>query len=193
MTRFMNEDPSASVGWVMERAQGTVAAPAPASRVAQSEPTFEMLFASEHAPVFRALYLITGSTQEAEELMQDAFVKVWERWDDVRRMDNPAGYLCRVAVNGALSRVRRLKLATKHALIQGPPEDPFAAADLRDELVRALASLTERQRLALVLTDLMDLPADETAKLLGIRPPTVRSLASQARAALRVTMEAEDA
>lgn len=177
----------------MGRAPGAAATPRALGVIAPPELTFEKLFASEHASVFRALYLITGSTQEAEELMQDAFLRVWERWDRVQEMDNPAGYLCRVAVNGARSRVRRLKVTAKRAFVPGLPEDPFAAADLRDELVRALASLTERQRLALVLTDLMDLPADETAKLLGIRPPTVRSLASQARAALRVTMEAEDA
>ena len=175
----------------MERPTGAAATPLPSSEIAPSETTFEELFASEHASLFRALYLITGSTQEAEELMQDAFLRVWERWDRVREMDNPAGYLCRVAVNGARSRVRRLKLSARRALVPGLPEDPFAAADLRDELVRALASLTERQRWALVLTDLMELPAEESAKVLGIRPPTVRSLASQARAALRITMEAE--
>ena len=176
----------------MERPTGAAATPLPSDEIALSELTFEELFATEHASLFRALYLITGSTQEAEELMQDAFLRVWERWDRVRELDNPAGYLCRVAVNGARSRVRRLKLSARRGLVPGLPEDPFAAADLRDELVRALASLTERQRWALVLTDLMGLPADESAKVLGIKPPTVRSLASQARAALRITMEAED-
>lgn len=177
----------------MEQARRAAAAPLVSDETALPNLTFEELFSSEHAALFRALYLITGSTQEAEELMQDAFLSVWQRWDQVREMDNPAGYLCRVAVNGARSRVRRIKLSAKRVIVPGVPEDAFAAADLRDELVRALASLTERQRMALVLTDLMDLPADESAKILGIKPPTVRSLASQARAALRVTMEAEDA
>jgi len=177
----------------MERAPRVAAAPLPSDEIGLAELTFEELFASEHATLFRALYLITGNTQEAEELMQDAFLRVWERWDRVRGMENPPGYLCRVAVNGARSRVRRLKLSARRALVPGLPEDPFAAADLRDELVRALASLSERQRMALVLTDLMDLPAEESAKVLGIKASTVRSLASQARATLRVTMDAEDA
>jgi RNA polymerase sigma-70 factor (ECF subfamily) len=163
-----------------------------ATEVAVSELTFDELFANEYKTLFRSLFLITGNTQDAEELMQDAFLKVWERWDRVSRMENPNGYLFRVAMNAARSRLRRLRTAAKHAVVTGSVEDPFAAADLRDELVRALARLSERQRMALVLTDLLDLPADQAADVLQVRTPTIRSLASQARAALRVTMGADD-
>jgi len=162
------------------------------TEVALSELTFEELFASEYRALFRSLFLITGNPQEAEELMQDAFLKVWERWDRVCRMENPNGYLYRVAMNVARSRIRRLRLAAKHVVGAGPGEDPFAAADLRDEVVRALSRLSERQRMALVLTDLLDLSADEAAQLLRVRTPTIRSLASQARATLRVTMRVDD-
>jgi RNA polymerase sigma-70 factor (ECF subfamily) len=166
-----------------------------AAEVDQSELTFEDLFQAEHQALFRALYLIVGNAQEAEELMQDAFLKVWERWDRVSRMDNPAGYLCRIAVNGARSRIRRLRLAARRTIAAATPPtpDPFADVDLRDELVRALAALSERQRMALVLNDLMDVPAEDSARLLRVKPPTVRSLASQARAALKVRLGEEDA
>jgi RNA polymerase sigma-70 factor (ECF subfamily) len=165
-----------------------------AAEVDRSELTFEGLFQAEHRALFRALYLIVGNTQEAEELMQDAFLKVWERWDRVSRMDNPAGYLCRIAMNGARSRIRRLRLATRRTIASAATQvpDPFADVDLRDELVRALAALSERQRMALVLTDLLDVPAEDSARLLRVRPPTVRSLASQGRATLRVRLGAED-
>jgi RNA polymerase sigma-70 factor, ECF subfamily len=163
-----------------------------ATEVALSDLTFDELFASEYRTLFRALFLVTGSPQEAEELMQDAFLKVWERWDRVCRMENPNGYLFRVAMNAARSRIRRLRVAAKHVVSAEHPDDPFAVADLRDELVRALAHLSERQRMALVLTDLLDLPAEEAAQVLRVRTPTIRSLASQARAALRVTMGADD-
>lgn len=114
--------------------------------------TFEDLFAAEHEKLFRALYLIVGNTHEAEELMQDAFLGVLERWD---RIENPAGYLYRTAMNATRSRFRRMALAAKRTLTPGQPEDQFAAADLRDELVRALKDLPERQRQALVLVDLL--------------------------------------
>lgn len=153
---------------------------------------FEEMFAKERAAVFRALFLITGSPQEAEELMQDAFLKVWERWEGISQMESPVGYLFQVAFNMARSRLRRVKLAAKHATRIGPSEDPFEAADLHDAVVRALAGLSERQRMALVLTDLLDVSSADAARLLRVRASTVRSLASQGRAALRSTMEVDD-
>jgi RNA polymerase sigma factor (sigma-70 family) len=151
--------------------------------------TFEELFAAHHERLFRALYLIVGSSHEAEELMQDAFLGVFERWD---RIDNPVGYLYRTALNATRSRFRRLAMAAKRTITPGEPEDPFAAADLRDELVRALKDLPERQRAALVLVDLLDYSSEDASKLLGVTPATVRSLASHGRAALKAQMEPDD-
>jgi RNA polymerase sigma factor (sigma-70 family) len=151
--------------------------------------TFEDLFADQHERLYRALYLIVGNSHEAEELMQDAFVQVFERWD---RIDHPAGYLYRSAFNSTRSRFRRLQLAAKRTLSLDEPEDPFAAADLRDQVVRSLRELPERQRAALVLLDLLDYRSEEAAAVLRVTPATVRSLASHARAALKLSMEAED-
>jgi RNA polymerase sigma-70 factor (ECF subfamily) len=175
----------------MEGARGAAARIGDGIEVAVTELSFDELFEIEHRALFRALYLITGDVQDAEELMQDAFLKVWERWDRVSRMENPGGYLARVAINGARSRIRRLKVAAKRAIAPVEAEDPFAAADLHDELVRALARLSQRQRMALVLTDLMELSADEAATILNVKAPTVRSLASQARLALRTELEVD--
>jgi RNA polymerase sigma factor (sigma-70 family) len=151
--------------------------------------TFEDLFADQHERLYRALYLIVGNTHEAEELMQDAFVKVFERWD---RIDNPAGYLYRSALNSTRSRFRRLQLVAKRRLSAAEPEDPFAVADLRDQIVRSLRALPKRQRAALVLMGFLDLPSEEAAKILRVTPATVRSLASHARAALKPSMEVHD-
>ena len=60
---------------------------------------FADFFRAEYQTLLRAMYLISGSRDEAEELAQDAFVKALERWDRVQEMDNPAGYLYRTAVN----------------------------------------------------------------------------------------------
>jgi RNA polymerase sigma factor (sigma-70 family) len=151
--------------------------------------TFEELFAHQHERLFRALYLVVGNSHEAEELMQDAFLHVLERWD---RIDTPVGYLYRSAFNSTRSRFRRLKLSAKRTLTPGQPEDPFAAADLRDQMVRALRELPERQRAALVLMDLLDYRSEDAAGVLDVTAATVRSLASHARAAMKVSMEAHD-
>jgi RNA polymerase sigma factor (sigma-70 family) len=154
--------------------------------------TFEDLFAEHHERLYRALYLIVGNTHEAEELMQDAFLSVWERWDRVGSMESPTGYLYRSAINSTRSRFRRLQLAAKRTLTIGEPEDPFALADLRDEVVRSMRELPERQRAALVLVELLGLRSHEASEILGITPATVRSLTSHARAALKLSMEASD-
>ena len=151
--------------------------------------TFEDLFADQHERLYRALYLIVGNSHEAEELMQDAFLHVLERWD---RIEDPTGYLYRSALNSTRSRFRRLTLAAKRTLAPGQHEDPFTVADLRDEMVRALRALPERQRAALVLTDLLDYRSEEAAQVLGVTAATVRSLASHARAAMKLSLEADD-
>lgn len=154
--------------------------------------SFEELFAAEHERLFRAMYLITGSSDDAEEAMQDAFLRVWERWDRVSTLENPAAYLTRTAVNSARSRYRRITRAARRTLTPGQPEDEFAVADLRDALVRALKTLAPRQRTALVLTDLLGYSSDEAADMLHVKAVTVRSLSSQARGALRDAMEDRD-
>jgi hypothetical protein len=78
---------------------------------------FEDLFADQHERLYRALYLIVGNSHEAEELMQEAFLLVLERWD---RIDNPAGYLYRSALNSTRSRFRRLTLAANVTSNMGP-------------------------------------------------------------------------
>ena len=151
--------------------------------------TFEDLFADQHERLYRALYLIVGNTHEAEELMQDAFLHVLERWD---RIDDHAGYLYRSALNATRSRFRRLKVAAKRTVTPGHPEDPFAAADTRDQMVRALRELPERQRAALVLMDLLDYRSEDAAEVLKVTAATVRSLASHGRAAMRLSLEVDD-
>jgi RNA polymerase sigma-70 factor (sigma-E family) len=171
----------------------------PASAVADPEreivappANFEAFFEAEHARLLRALYLVTGDPQEAEELMQDAFVAVWERWDRVRSMDEPTGYLYRTAMNRFRSRLRRAARATRRALAPRDSPDAFADVERRDTVARALAALPERQRAAIVLTELLGFGSEEAGRLLGVKDVTVRSLASQARASLRTTLEDRD-
>ena len=66
----------------------------------QAPPDFAAFFAEEHAGLFKALYFVTGNRADAAELMQDAFLKLRERWDRIDRIDDPTGYLFRVALNG---------------------------------------------------------------------------------------------
>jgi RNA polymerase sigma-70 factor (ECF subfamily) len=147
--------------------------------------SFEDLVDVQTSPLFGALCLITRDRYEAEDVMQEAFLKVWERWDRVVGMDDPTGYLYRTAFNLYRKRVRRASLALKRAMRLAPRRDELADIETRDAVVRALAALTPRQRQSVVLVDLLDYSSKDAGRVMGIRAATVRVLASQGRATLK--------
>jgi RNA polymerase sigma factor (sigma-70 family) len=153
---------------------------------------FEAFFEAERDGLFGALVLITGDRHEAEEIAQDAFLLLWERWDRVGSMENPSGYLYRTAMNLFRKRRRRAALAVRRAVGFAHSGDPFAAADDRQVVARALAGLSRRQRAALVLTELLGFTSEEAGRMLGVKSVTVRVLASQGRAAMRQSLGGTD-
>jgi RNA polymerase sigma-70 factor (ECF subfamily) len=146
---------------------------------------FEDFFDAQRPRLFAALCLVTGSRQEAEELSQDAFLRIWERWDRVVGMEEPVGYLFRVAMNLFRRRLRRTRVVSTLRLPQRELDDAYATVDARDELVRALRDLTPRQRGAVVLTTMLGYSSEEAGAVLGIQASTVRVLAMNARETLR--------
>ena len=153
---------------------------------------FEWFFEEQKERLLRILSVITGSRAEAEDLAQEAFTRVFERWDTVAAMEDPAGYLHRTAMNLFRNQLRRARVAVGRAVGLGPERDVFKPVEDRDTAARALGSLTPRQRAALVLTEVMGYSGQETGRLLGIKASTVWALTHQARAALRGTVEAID-
>lgn len=162
-------------------------------RVAKTAVDFESFFRSERPRLYGSMLLITGSTHEADEVVQEAFFRVWERWDRVGTMANPTGYLFRTALNAHRSAYRRAVRAARRTLSPPPSPDPLTTVAGRDEVLRALGAMTPRQRTAVVLTELHGYDTDEAARAMGIRPGTVRVLVSKGRAALRAKTEPDDA
>jgi RNA polymerase sigma-70 factor, ECF subfamily len=154
-----------------------------------AEHSLEDFFELEQERLLRLLWMVTGSLQEAEDIVQEAFLRVWERWHKVSAMESPTGYLHQAAMNIFRNRYRRTKLALRKAVGAEPPIDAFGSVEDRISVSSALAKLTPKQRAALVLTDLLEYPAEEAGQMLGIRASTVRSLSSTARAALRDAKE----
>lgn len=131
-------------------------------------------------------YLLTGDHQLAEDLAQTALVRTYSRWGSVRRSDAMA-YTRRVLVNLNIDRVRRrrpLEVGVEHA-DRVPTADGSSSADDRDEVVRLLAGLTDRERRVVVLRHYFDLPEAAVAAELGIAPGTVKSTLSRALSKLR--------
>jgi len=156
-------------------------------------PEFEDFFRAESATLFRRLWLITGNRAEAEDIMQDAFLRMWARWGQIGAVQDPTAYLYRTAMNVFRGRYRRAILAARRIVTSGPAEDDFERADDRQVVRRTLSTLSPRQRAALVLTEMLGYSSEEAGRALGVKAATVRALAHQGRAAFTRAMGVDDA
>ena len=163
-----------------------------ASAPLEASRNFETFYDAESRTLFRRLWLVTGNRGEAEELMQDAFLKVWERWEQVGAMEDPVGYLYRTAMNLFRKRYQRAVLAIRRTVGLAPSRDDFADADDRETVRQVLSTLPPRQRAALVLTELLGFSPDDAGRALGVQASTIRSLSHQGRASFRRALEVDD-
>ncbi len=151
---------------------------------------FVSFLRDHHTSLYRTAYLLTGTDDRAEELLQDTVVRLYPRWDRVSLADSPVAYVRRALINAFISGRRRpssrvLPLGAEQA--RANAVDPLVALDERSALWPLLLSLPERQRAALVLRFYVDLPDADIAVTLGCREVTVRSLVSRGLATLRRT------
>jgi len=135
----------------------------------------------------RTMYLLSGDRLEAEELSQEALVRVYERWRDIAWMESPAGYLYRTAFNLHRKRVREFMRSVGRLVAGNPtlPSDPDDEAISRTDVNRALRSLPTAQREVLILREWLDLTTEDVARTLGINPSAARVRLHRARQALR--------
>jgi RNA polymerase sigma-70 factor (sigma-E family) len=144
----------------------------------------------------RLAYLLTGDRALAEDMVQDAFVRLAGRLAHLRDEGAFEPYLKRTVVNLARSHWRRRKVERAHLerTSSAPGADVRTEPDLgdRDALWHALAALPARQRTALVLRFYEDMSERRIAEVLGCRPGTVKSLVSRGLARLRAEIGGED-
>lgn len=146
--------------------------------------------------VFALIYRIVGNVADAQDLTQDTFIKALQRKDQLKDDDKAAQWLGRVASNTAIDFLRRkarVNFTEIDSLAEPLPDPVDRRADmemLRGEekayLDLCLESLSVRERTALVLRDVEDLPASEVAEILGCSPATVRSHIANARTKFRL-------
>ena len=143
-------------------------------------------------------YLTTGDLALAEDLVQDAFVRLAGRLVHLRDPGAFEAYLRRTVVNLSRShfrrkRVERAYLARTGSAIEGHDDGSSGGSvEDRDVLWRALQQLSSRQRIAIVLRFYEDLPEREVAEILRCRPGTVKSLVSRGLETMRREIRGED-
>ena len=125
------------------------------------------LFSERRLKLVRLAYLMTSDASAAEEIVQDAFVRVSKHW---AQLENPQAYIRAAVVNGARSWGRHQQVVDRHI-----PERPSPVLLEPDELWDALATLTDRQRIAIVLRYYDRLSTPEIAHVLDCSPITVRT------------------
>jgi RNA polymerase sigma factor (sigma-70 family) len=153
--------------------------------------TFEEFFQAEYPGLVRALFLLTADRGEAEELAQEAMARVFERWDRVRTMDSPGGYVYRAAVNLNRQRLRHLAVRARRLFSMGV-HAASAEPDTPVEITEAIASLAIGQRQAFLLVEWLGMTTEEAGRVLRIAPASVRTRIHRARAVLQDRLSVED-
>jgi RNA polymerase sigma factor (sigma-70 family) len=146
---------------------------------------FETFFRAEYRRLCQALVLLVGDAFEAEEIAQETMTRVLERWDRVGAMESAAGYAYRTALNLQRKRIRRLAVRARRRFAPVPVADIGPAASDRHDVRRALQELPVGLRAAVILVDWLDMDTGEAARILEIKPGSVRVRLHRARAALR--------
>lgn len=150
------------------------------------EEGFRVFVAGSQQSLLRLAYLLTGDHGLAEDTVQTAFVRLYAVWPRVRT-DDPYAYTRRIVVNANRDRWRRHR--GRERLTDQPPEgEGFDATSMiadRDAVIRALLSLTDKERRVVVLRFVADLSEAETAIALDIARGTVKSTSHRALLKLR--------
>ncbi|WP_421741116.1 SigE family RNA polymerase sigma factor [Cellulomonas sp.] len=154
---------------------------------------FTAFMQAHSADLLRTAWLLVGDAHRAEELVQHALVRTYAAWSRARR-DDPLAYARRTLVNLRIDtwrRRRREVLSAPENLPETGASGGHGPSDDRDQLVRALALLSPRQRRIVVLRHFVGLPEAEVAAELGVSVGTVKSTASRGLATLRTALTTE--
>jgi RNA polymerase sigma-70 factor, ECF subfamily len=156
------------------------------------DPSFERFYVEEYKEVLSLAFVLTGNRAGAEDVTHDAFIAAFEKWND---LDNPAGWIRRVAVNNARSSWRR-RYAENRAVARLETEVRVGGElpESSDEFWSEVRKLPRRQAQVIALYYLEDRPVAEIAELLGFEESTARVHLMRGRRTLakRLRVEANE-
>jgi RNA polymerase sigma-70 factor (sigma-E family) len=150
------------------------------------------LYEAQALSLVRLAYVMLGDRPAAEDVVQEAFLGLYQRWGKLRDTGSAPGYLRASVLNGCRMVLRSGTRRDDHAAGEVAWESAEATALVSEEyrqLLRGIQALPPRQREALVLRYYLDLSEEETARSMGVRRGTVKSSTSRALAALGKRMQ----
>ena len=162
---------------------------------------FETLFRRHHRAVYRTLVGVTGCPEDAEDAVQNAFLKAFQHLDQFQGAARFSTWLTRIAINEGLGRLRergRLESVDAEAededgefmprnvrAWEDDPEILRSRAQARELVEREILKLQPKYRVAVVLRDIQQLSAEEAAQILGLGVPTLKTHLLRGRLCLR--------
>jgi len=163
---------------------------------------FSKLVKQYERKIFRLAKNITQNDEDAEDVLQDAFLKAYEHLDEFQGNSKFYTWIVRIAVNESLMKLRKRKsdktvpldepvetgeetVVREIAVWEGNPEDQYSGEELRDILDKAVQALKPVFRTVFILRDIEEMSTEETAEALGISVPAVKSRLLRARLQLR--------
>ncbi|KKK04764.1 SigE family RNA polymerase sigma factor [Micromonospora sp. HK10] len=146
--------------------------------------SFDDFYRSTSARTLRYGYAVADDLGEAQDLVQEAYARAWRQWGKLAAHPAPEAWLRLVISRLATDRWRRLRGWRLAASRSGPPADVGPPGEETVLLVGALRQLPARQRQALALHYLFDMPVAEIAREAGVPTGTVKSWLSRGRTRL---------
>jgi len=152
---------------------------------------FERFYRQHAALVYRTAYGVTGSREDAEDILQTIFLRLMSGGFPPDFQKNPKGYLYRAAVNRSLnvleSRRRRPQLLAKASVADVPmsPEDPYFKEQMHDHLYQAIAKLSPQEAEILTLRYVHGASDAEIARMLGVSRTVIAVRLFRSRARLK--------
>ena len=145
---------------------------------------FHDFYVGSRDRVGRALAVTLGDADLAAYSVDEAMARAYQRWSSVSRMDNPSGWVYRVGLNLARSRIRRLTRRRRVVAVDHTTSDVPEPDVIEPAILRALRALPVEHRSVVVCRLLLGWSEAETAQALGIRPGTAKSRLHRATATL---------
>jgi RNA polymerase sigma-70 factor (ECF subfamily) len=149
---------------------------------------FDDLYRATSRRLVHYAYALTGDLGEAQDLVQEVYIRAWQRWGRLQHYDSVEAWLRLVLSRLATDRWRRLGRMRAALTRSGPPGHADPPGDEVLLLVWALRRLPDTQRRALALHHLFDLPVDEVAAEVGVPIGTVKSWLARGRTALAAAL-----
>jgi RNA polymerase sigma factor (sigma-70 family) len=149
---------------------------------AEASAEFDWWFRATYSSVERTVFLVIGDRARAEEVAQDAYLKMFQRWSAVRRYERPDAWVRRVAIRMAIKQARRDRRRTDLERLAVQPDDPTPLPD--PDLAACVARLSPMQRAVVVLYYWEDNAIFDIARALEVSESTVKQHLFRARARL---------